>query len=343
MKKMKIVGTLLLVAAFIVTGWGLSVTSAQAKTTLKYAHGARTDFSMHPASLEFKKVAEQDSKGSLEVTIFPNAALGPEREFIEALMMGNVDLGITTGFTLSNLTGMKELLVYEMPWLIGDRDIYYRAFAESKSFKTIKEKLEAKGIKFMGAGDIGSFAILAKKPIRTPADVVGMKIRTGENPLIVDVFKAMNVKPVVVNFGELFTAFQQGVMDGLYTTTPLVHMTKTYEVAKELTQLNNVYCMAYLVMNLKKFNSLSKEEQAALEKAGAAYTASLRKATEEQDRRVVQAMEKTGLKFYSLNAKEMEPFQKILEPIYKSWRDKIGAEIFDDTKAFVEKAKKAKK
>ncbi len=346
MKRMKVVGILLLVMAFMVPGWGMGVTSAEAqakKTTLKFAHGARPDFSLAIGAVEFKKIADQTSNGSLEVTIYGNAALGPEREFIEALMMGNVDLGVTTGFTLSNLTGMSELLVYEMPWLIGDKDIYYRAFAESKSIKTIAKRLEAKGIKFLGAGDIGSFAILAKKPVRTPADMVGMKIRTGENPLIVDVFKTMGVRPVVVNFGELFTAFQQGVMDGLYTTTPLIHMTKTYEVAKELTQLNNVYCMAYLVMNLKKFNSLSKEQQAIIEKAGAAYAATTRKASDDETARVVGIMEKTGLKFHSLNAQEMEPFQKAMEPIYKTWRDKIGAEIFDETKSFTEAAKKARK
>ncbi|PKN68968.1 MAG: hypothetical protein CVU54_12745 [Deltaproteobacteria bacterium HGW-Deltaproteobacteria-12] len=342
MRKMRIIGTLLLVAAFIATGWGMGITSAQAqtKTTLKYAHGARTDFSMHPASLEFKKVVEEATKGSLEITIYPNAALGPEREFIESLMMGNVDFGLTTNFTLSNLTGIPELLAFDVPWLIGDKDLYYRLYNESKAIKTIKAKLEAKGVKLLGGGDIGAFSILAKKPIRKPADIVGLKIRTGENPMVVDVFKTLGVRPVVVNFGELYTAFQQGVMDGLYTTTPLVHMTKTYEVAKELTQLNNAYTFALLVMNLKKFNSLPKDQQAAIVKAGDAYTVALRKASQEQDVRVIAAMEKTGVKFHSMTAKEQEPFKKAVEPVWKTWREKVNPEIFDEFQAFVKKNKK---
>lgn len=346
MKRMKIAGILLLVVAFMATCWGMGVTLSEAqakKVTLKLAHGARPDFSLAIGAADFKKFADQTSKGSLEVTIFGAAALGPEREFIEALMMGNVDLGITTGFTLSNLTGVTELLVYEMPWLIGDKDIFYRAFAESKSIQTIAKRLEGKGIKFLGAGDIGAYAVLAKKPLRTPADMAGMKIRVGENPLVVDTFKTFGARPVVVNFGELFTAFQQGVMDGLYTTTPLVHMTRTYEIAKELTQLNSGVVMAYLVMNLNKFNSLTKEQQAIIERAGAVYASGTRKASEDETTRTVGIMEKTGLKFHSLNAQEMEPFQKAMEPVYKTWRDKIGAEIFDETKAFTEAAQKTKK
>jgi len=339
MRKKKMTATVFLVLAFVVSSWVLSDTVQAQKTTLKLAHGARTDFSLAIGAVEFEKFVEQASKGSMDVTIHPNASLGPEREFIESLMMGNVDLGITTGFTLSNLTGMPELLVYDIPWLIGDRDLYYRVFDESKSYKTIKAKLETKGVKILGQGDIGSYALLAKKQIRKPADIQGLKIRTGESPLIVDVFKTLGVKPVVVNFGELFTAFQQGVMDALYTTTPLVHMTKTYEVAKELTQLNNVFAMAYLCMSLEKFNSLSKEQQDILEKAGSVYTTATKKASDDETARTVAAMVKAGTKFYSLKPKEGEEFQKLLAPVYKTWREKVGVEIFDETKAFVDKAK----
>jgi len=118
-------------------------------------------------------------------------------------------------------------------------------------------------------------------------------------------------------------------------------MTKTYEVAKELTQLNNVYVMAYLCMSLKKFNSLSKEQQAVLEKAGVAYTAATKKASDDETERTVAAMVKAGTKFYSLNQKEGEGFAKVLAPVYTTWREKVGTEIYDETKAFVDKAKKA--
>ena len=115
MKKRNLVYSFVLVMAILCLG--MMTTEAQAKETkLKFAHGATKTFSLHYGAEDFIKVAEEASNGSLKIKLYPSAQLGPEREFIQAILHGSVDIGVTTAFTLSNLTGLPELLVLELPW-----------------------------------------------------------------------------------------------------------------------------------------------------------------------------------------------------------------------------------
>lgn len=336
MKKRNLMYSFILVMAIFCLG--IMTTEAQSKeTSLKFAHGATKTFSLHYGAVDFIKIAEEASKGSLKFKLYPSGQLGPEREFIQAIMHGYVDIGVTTAFSLSNLTGLPEILVLELPWLFPNKDAYYRILNKNKSYKTIMtERLESKGLKYLGNADIGAYSVNANKPIRYPSDIAGMKLRVGENPIMLDTFKALKAQPVVVNFSEVFTALQQGVMDGIWTTTPLVHMIKTYEIAKEVSQLNT-YCSAIVVMNLDKFNSLSKEEQDALEKGGRAYSETTKRVSSEETERNVAAMKKTGVKYYSLTSEEVTRFQKLMNPVYRKWRKKIGSEIFDEMRNFANK------
>jgi TRAP-type C4-dicarboxylate transport system substrate-binding protein len=162
-----------------------------------------------------------------------------------------------------------------------------------------------------------------------------MKFRTAENPLIVDWFGALGANPVVVSINEVFTALQQGVMDGVYTTITMMAQTKTYEVAKEITSLNNTLGMTFLVMNLDKFNSLTPEQQATMEEAGRAYIAAQREASMTETERVVAEMEATGAVYYSLNAEEVIPFREAVEPVYDKWRSQIGEAYFAETEEYI--------
>lgn len=348
MKKISIVICLVLILTLTFTACSTQTpssttqgtTKASEPVSLKLAHGAPDTFPLGVGSLDFKESADSSNTG-VSIELFSNAALGPESEIIQAVILGNCDIGISTPYTISNLINMPELLLFEMPWLIGDRDLYYKIVSENETFKAmLGERLEAKGLKYLGGGDIGSYAIDMKDGmVLTPDDLKGTKLRTAENPLIVDWFGALGTSPVVVNFSEITTALQQGVMDGVYTTTPLLYMTNVYQLATNVTQLNSAYCWAMMVMNLDKFNSLSKEQQDALLAAGKAYSEGTRLAEDEYLANELKEFEKAGVTYHALTEAEMVPFQQKLEQVYATWRGKIGAESFDEVKAWVEAQK----
>jgi len=305
--------------------------------TLRFGHGGNDAFAAHYGALAFQEVAANSPNGTVNIDIYPGAQLGAEREMVEAVMLGNLDIAVSMTFTVSSICNIPELLLYEMPWLITDRDLLYDVISNNETFKTITTDLmESKGIKYLGAADIGYYGVTASKPIRTPEDMVNMKFRTAENPLIVSWFGELGANPVVVAINEVFTALQQGVMDGVYTTITMMAQTKTYEIAKEITSLNNALGITFLVMNLETFNSLSPEQQATLEEAGRAYIQAQREASETETERVVAEMGDTGANFYSLSEAEMAPFREAVAPVYDVWRKQIGEEYFAETQAYIE-------
>jgi TRAP-type C4-dicarboxylate transport system substrate-binding protein len=305
--------------------------------TIRLGHGGSETFSAHYAALKFKEICEDAGEGSINVEIYPNASLGPENEMMESCMIGNLDIAASImNFTVSSVLDIPEMMLYEMPWLITDEGLLYDLFENNETFKTITtEKFEEKGIKFLGVADIGWYGVAASSPIGAPDDMKNKKIRTAENPLIVDWMGALKCNPTVVSISEVYTALQQGVIDGIYTTMTMMSQTKSYEVAKEVTGTKNALGVAYLCMNLEKFNSMTPAQQETLIAAGKAFAEEQHRARAEEEDRVIKEMVDEGASYKELDLEQIKPFQEAVQPVYDKWRITIGEDFFSDTEQFI--------
>jgi TRAP-type C4-dicarboxylate transport system substrate-binding protein len=305
--------------------------------SIKLGHGGTETFSAHYGALKFQEICADAGEGAINVEIYPNMALGPENEMMESCMLGNLDIAASImNFTVSSVLDIPEMMLYEMPWLITDEELLYDLFENNETFKTITtEKFEEKGVKFLGVADIGWYGVAAFSPINAPDDMKNRKIRTAENPLIVDWMGALNCNPTVVSISEVYTALQQGVIDGIYTTMTMMSQTKSYEVAKEITGTKNALGVAYLCMNLDKFNSMTPAQQETLLAAGKAFAAEQHRARAEEEERVIKEMTDEGASYKELTPEQIKPFYDAVKPVYDKWRVTIGEDYFADTEQYI--------
>jgi C4-dicarboxylate-binding protein DctP len=299
--------------------------------TISLGHAAAEELTMQQGSLAFKELAESESGGNVKVDIFANGALGNDLDMTDSLLSGDLELGLISQFALATVTGMDEILLYDLPWFSGGKgDNMFEIYYNDPAFNIIfRERLEEKGLKLLGYDHIGSYGFNATKSIRSVADAKGMKMRTAENALIVDMFKSLDIDPVVINLMEIFTAIQQGTCDGIYTTDTMMWQTKTYEVADQVTILDNAYCSAFLLVGMDYWNSLDANTQALLEKAGDAYTTTCRAGREAEDQMCKSTFEENGVEVYYLTDEEKQAFSDACEPVRQAWKEKIGADLYD--------------
>jgi tripartite ATP-independent transporter DctP family solute receptor len=272
----------------------ISFSVANAKIILKAGHTANPDEPYHIGMLEFKKVVEQETKGEVEIQIFPNGQLGSEKEMIEGLKLGTVDITSPSNGNLTNF--VPELGIFDLPFLFRDRAHMYKAM-DGAPGKKLSSAMADKGFRLLGFYEAGVRHIMTtSKPINNINDLKGLKIRTMGVPAHVSSFNAFGAKATPMAYGELYGALQQQVVDGAEAANTNYNSKKFYEVAPYWAQIGWTALVADLIMSEEKFKSLPKNVQAALLKAGLASAAVERKAYSDSDNSLLDSLKKQGVK-----------------------------------------------
>lgn len=234
---------------------------------LKYGHDGSLTHQYQIAATYFKKLVEEKTNGRIEITIFPSGQLGHERELAEGIIMGTVDICTVAGALPSWVPSYE---VWGIPFLIRDRQHAYNVL-DGEIGEKWKEEFLAQGMKIMGYGDIGLRNLTNDaRPIGTPEDMEGLKFRVQESKIWLVTMKALNCTGVPIPFGELYTALQQGVVDGQENPLATIRSMKFYEVQKYCSITKHTFSPYCYLMNPKKFDSLSLEDQKIIEEAFAA-------------------------------------------------------------------------
>ncbi len=221
----------------------------------------------HVAASTFKERLEKYSEGKIKVNIFPNAQLGDERVVTEGVQNGSVDCSVVTTAVTGNFQPLTRLV--DLPFVFADEK-NARAILSGPIGRQILDSMEEVKIKGLAFTENGMRAILnTKRQIKTPADLNGLKLRVMQNPIYIDFYSALNVNAVPLPFGEVYTAVQQGTVDGLDLAPTVIEQTKMHEVNKYLTDIKYTYTSLMIIMNNDKFKGLSPELQAAVMKASA--------------------------------------------------------------------------
>lgn len=222
----------------------------------------------HPQNEAVKKMGEIFGKltnGRYRFEVFPNELLGPQRETLEQVQYGIIEMAIMGNPNVSSFE--DGFLTFEMPFLFDDEAHQRRFFTTSPLVEKLFSRTEKYNFKIVTYFTAGTRNMYAKKPIRTLADLKGMKIRTAESDTYAKMMKALGGAATPMSFGEVFTAIQSGVVDGAENNEASYSSTKHYEIAPYYSYTRHLIVPDYLIMNNKLYSSLSNEDKVALQEA----------------------------------------------------------------------------
>jgi len=332
MKKAWIMMLLLLV------GIGLTASSALAQPkVLKISNGINEQHPSYLAGKKFEEIVEAKLPGIYDVQVYANAQLGDDVRATEAVRMGTLEMVTTSASPLTGL--VPEFNVFDLPFIIPSEkaaDAIYDGPIGAK----LAAALEAKGIKLLAYYENGFRQLTnSVREVKSPADMKGLKIRTMQNPIHLEAFRAMGANPTPMPFSEVFTALQQHTIDGQENPIPTIWLSKFYEVQKYVTLTGHVYGPHITLINKKLFDSFPAEDQEiilAAAKESAVYQRALNR---KMNSEFVDNLKKAGVTVTELTPEQRKAFQDAVVSVYATWEPKIGKELMDELKATVEKAK----
>ena len=284
----------------------------------------------YAAMLYFKNMVESQSKGRLKVQIFPSNQLGSERESLEGLKMGTHQMDLTSSGAVPVF--FPEIQCLAMPYLFSSRAVAWKVFDGWFGQELAEAMVKKTGMRILGYCENGvRHFVTTKKKIETAADLKGLKIRTMENPAHMTLVKALGASPTPIAWGELYTAVQQGVVDGYELPTPLIEFVKLYQVSKFVVLDGHIYDPAFIWINERFYQSLPDdlkfivksvaEEANVIERAKQAYWTEVQAANN---------LKEQGMTLTSPSPEARAEFRKITQPAVAEFiKEKIGSEWTD--------------
>ena len=319
----------LLTTALILVFSAMFIGAANAKIEIKLGHvGPPVDDKTEIACQVFKKYVEEQSKGEIEVKTFPGSQLGGERELLEGAQMGTVEMVIVTTGPMPSLC--TEVQVLDTPYLFPDAETAFRIL-DGEPGRHLAEIFRKKtGVRLLEYGDNGYRHLTNKvRPIRVPADLKGLKIRTMENPTHMDLMRSMGAIPTPLPFAEVYTALSQGVVDGQENPIGLIETMKFYEVQKYLTLDGHLYSPFPLFINDGFFQKLSPAHQKIITDGAVLWRNEHRSYFAKQEKRGLETIKNAGVEVIVITPEQFEAFNKATLPVAQAIEKEVGKELMD--------------
>lgn len=325
-KKIAIIITLALslVTGALATGCSSKNTSQQPKSevqngkvVLKLAHAAQTTHPFNIGAEKFAELVDKKSNGNIKIEVYPSRQLGDDTAILQQVMGGTLDMGVISSPIFSKFTPLLDSL--QLPFLLNSYDKELKAI-KSPEMKAILDNLKTIDLKGLAVYEGGIRHIgNNKKPINTPEDLKGLKLRVVPSPLIIDTFKTLGANPTPMDYGEIYTGLQSNVIDGEEINLTSVYSEKHYEVLKYLTEVSIYPFPGINVMSSKVYESLSEENKKIIEEASweaMDYVIEKIKPLEEEAMKTINAKVKTN-KLQDVNA-----FKEKVKPLYDTYTSK---------------------
>jgi tripartite ATP-independent transporter DctP family solute receptor len=293
-----------------------------AKIAIGHA-GASTKDSPHQViTAKFKELVEKNTNGKVKVEIHPNGELGGDRELAEAVQIGTLDATYISSAPLGNFASKTN--AFDFPFLFRDREHAYKVL-DGELGGEIAKDLEGTGLKVLSWGEFGFRNITnSKHPIKTPADLKGLKIRTQENKIHLDAFKEYGASPTPMAFTELFTSLQQKVVDGQETPVSVIVANKFPEVQKYMTLSEHLYTPAPILINKAKFDGFSPELQKIVKEAAIAAAEYQREFNVKQTEEHLKIAKDEGMEIVTHDEFDYKAFFDASQPVYQKYQKEYG-------------------
>lgn len=315
---------LTIIAATLVVALALAATAEAQKLTLRFALITAETFPYVDGARKFKELVESASKGDIEVLVYPGGQLGNEREINEAILEGSIHLGVGAG-AMANLAPIYNIV--QVPFLIqGQR--HMAAIADGPVGKKLAERIEQQaGFRVLAWFSTGDSPLeTVKKAVKSPADLAGVKMRVIETPVLVDAMKALGANPTPMPYTEVYTGLKQGVIEGAHLDVLSVDTLKVYEVAKHMTDWNQITFVSEprpVIMKAKFFDGLSAERQKLIRDAMQAAAQHERKVFADKMAAIRGKLEQQGVTISRVDA---NAFVEKVKPVWQKYAAQLKAE-----------------
>lgn len=295
-----------------------------AKYMVKFGHVLNTSHHYQATAIKWKELVEEKSEGRINVEVYPGGQLGGERDLLEGLQYNTLQAAFIGG-TIANVE--PKFYVLDMPFVFANHADSRRKL-NGELGRKLFEALPQHGIKGLAWTESGFRNITnSKKPIKLPSDLQGLKIRVPENQAYVATFKSLGVNPTPIAFPELFTALEQGVVDGQENPIPIIYSSKFQEVQNHLSMTGHLYGPGPMLMNLGFYDSLPADLQKAIDEASEEARSFQADLIDKQEQQMLNELEADGVKV--VHNIDKAPFKDLTVPVYDQYENTIGTEIME--------------
>lgn len=320
-----------LILAGLVLFSGLAAGPAFAKSiTIRLAHPMAPGNNVTLGYEKFKELVEKKSNGAVKIQLFPNCMLGSDRVTMEAVQRGTLEMASSSSPNMASFSPL--FMVFDLPYITSPtkQANLYKALDEGALGTYLSTACEKIGLKPVMFSEYGyrNFA-MATKEITNVASMANLKVRTTDSPVEVAVAKALTMNPTPIAWGEVYTALQQGTVDGEGNTFSLLYTAKHTEVLKYAIDSAHNYSMHILMINKKYFDGLPKDAQAVLQAAAKEALEYQRGITRQNEDDAHKKFVELGIKIHELTPAERDEFKKLTKPVWAQFADKIPQELVD--------------
>lgn len=282
---------------------------------IRLGHGLDVTHSVHQAMLKADEYLNENSNGKMRIQIYPNQQLGSERECLELLQIGSLDMTKVSGAVMENFA--PNMRIFGLPFLFDDKEHLFRVL-DGPIGKSLLKEGENYWLKGLGYYDSGSRSFYTRdRPINTPKDLEGLKIRVQESASAFEMVKQLGGSPTPISWGELYTSIQQGVVDAAENNPPSFYLSRHYEVCKYYSIDEHTMIPDILLASTHLWNRLSQQEQAWLQEALDRSILDQRKLWTISENESLQAVIDAGVK---VTYPEKSPFQEATKTMYEDFK-----------------------
>jgi C4-dicarboxylate-binding protein DctP len=324
---MKLVVKSVIAAAALALASGSAL--PQAPIVIKFSHVVAPETPKGKGAEKFKELAEKYTSGRVKVEVYPNSQLYKDKEEVDALQLGAVQM-LAPSLAKFGPLGAKEFEVFDLPFILPNKAAL-RKVTEGQLGKTLFKKLDSKGIVGLAYWDNGFKVMSANKPLRNVEDFRGVKIRIQSSKVLEAQMRALGAIPQVLAFSEVYQALQTGVVDGSENTPSNMYTQKHHEVQKYITLSDHGYIGYAVIANKKFWDGLPADVRGQLEKAMTESTAYANEISQKENDEALAEMKKSGKsEFIELTPEQKAAWKKALEPVYADMASRVGKEVLEE-------------
>jgi C4-dicarboxylate-binding protein DctP len=303
--------------------------SAQSPVIIKFSHVVASDTPKGKAAEKFKELAEKYTDGKVKVEIYPNSTLYKDKEELEALQLGAVQMLAPSNSKFGPI-GIREFEVFDLPYILPDLKTL-RKVTDGPLGARLLKLLDSKGMTGLAYWDNGFKQMSANKKLVSPDDYKGLKFRIQSSKVLEAQFRALGSIPQVMAFGEVYQALQTGVVDGQENTWSNIYTQKMHEVQKYATVTNHGYIGYVVVVNKKFWDGLPADLRASCEKAMKEATEFGNNQSAKENDDALEAIKKAGkTEIITLTPEQDEAMRKAMMPVYKDVASRVGQPLIDE-------------
>ncbi|AXC50349.1 C4-dicarboxylate ABC transporter [Paracoccus suum] len=311
---------------------GLAVPAFAQDITIKFSHVVAPDTPKGKGAEKFKELAEKYTEGKVKIEIYPNSQLYKDKEEMEALQLGAVQM-LAPSLAKFGPLGVPDFEAFDLPYIFDGYD-QLRKVTEGDVGAAMLAKLEPKGIKGLAYWDNGFKIMSANSPLLMPDDFLGLKMRIQSSKVLEAQMKALGAVPQVMAFSEVYQALQTGVVDGTENPPSNMYTQKMNEVQKNATISNHGYLGYAVIVNKKFWDGLPDDVRGNLEKAMAEATTYANGIAKDENDKAMQAMRDAGTTdFHEMTDEEKTAWKEALAPVREEMAGRIGADLIKQIEA----------